>query len=150
MKPGSAGKPVCGYDIRVLNPDGMVLPPNREGAVAVRLPLPPGCLPNLWKNTRGFRDSYLEEFPGYYASGDGGYKDEQGYVYITGRLDDVINVAGHRLSTAEIEEVVAAHPAVAECAVIGVSDAMKGEIPLGFCRVESRQANRTRNAAKRG
>ncbi len=131
-KPGSAGKPVCGFDIRILNRQGKVLRPSQEGAVAVRMPLPPGCLPNLWNNTAGFKKSYLDEFPGYYVSGDGGYIDEQGYVFVTGRLDDVINVAGHRLSTAEIEEVVAAHPDVAECAVIGAADAMKGEIPLGF------------------
>ncbi|MGI9429817.1 MAG: acetate--CoA ligase [Bythopirellula sp.] len=135
--PGSAGKPVCGYDIRILNSQGQVLPPDQEGSVAVRLPLPPGCLPNLWNNTTRFRKAYLEQFPCYYVSGDGRYKDGQGYVYITGRLDDVINVAGHRLSTAEIEEVVAAHPDVAECAVIGTADKLKGEIPVGFVVLKS-------------
>jgi len=131
-KAGSAGKPVCGYDVRILDPQGKELPPRQEGTVAVHLPLPPGCLPNLWNNTPRFRKAYLDDIPGYYVSGDGGYKDERGYVSITGRLDDVINVAGHRLSTAEIEEVLADHPAVAECAVIGVADALKGQIPLGF------------------
>lgn len=132
IKPGSAGKAVCGYDVRILDPRGRELPAEREGVIAIRLPLPPGCLPNLWNNTPRFRKSYLENFPGYYFSGDAGYVDRDGYVYITGRLDDIINVAGHRLSTATMEEVVAAHPAVAECAVIGVSDSLKGQIPIGF------------------
>lgn len=132
VKPGSVGKPVCGYDIQILSPNGEALGPNQEGAVAIKLPLPPGCLPNLWQNTPRFIQSYLSTFPGYYFSGDGGYRDEDGYFFITGRMDDIINVAGHRLSTAEMEEVVAAHPAIAECAVIGVKDALKGEIPVGF------------------
>lgn len=132
VKPGSAGQPVCGYNIQILSPDGEELGPDQEGAVAIKLPLPPGCLPNLWKNTPRFIQSYLSTFPGYYFSGDGGYKDKDGYFFITGRIDDIINVAGHRLSTAEMEEVVAAHPAIAECAVIGVKDELKGEIPIGF------------------
>jgi acyl-coenzyme A synthetase/AMP-(fatty) acid ligase len=132
IKPGSAGMPVCGYDIQILNFQGELLGPNAEGAVAIRLPLAPGALPSLWENDENFRQSYLAQFPGYYASGDGGYKDEDGYVYITGRMDDIINVAGHRLSTTEMEEAVAGHPAVAECAVIGMADAMKGQIPVGF------------------
>lgn len=132
VKPGSAAKPVCGYDIRILDWEGKESPPNQEGAIAVCLPLPPGCLPNLWKNTARFKESYLEKYPGYYFSGDGGYKDEDGYIYITGRMDDVINVAGHRLSTATMEEVVAAHPAVAECAVVGAADELKGQIPIGI------------------
>jgi acyl-coenzyme A synthetase/AMP-(fatty) acid ligase len=132
IKPGSAGMPVCGYDIQILNFQGELLGPNAEGAVAIRLPLAPGALPSLWENDENFRQSYLAQFPGYYTSGDGGYKDEDGYVYITGRMDDIINVAGHRLSTTEMEEAVAGHPAVAECAVIGMADAMKGQIPVGF------------------
>ncbi len=132
VKPGSATKAVCGYDVRILDPAGRELPPNRDGVVTVRLPLPPGCLPNLWNNTERFRKSYLESFPGYYFSGDGGYQDEDGYIFITGRIDDIINVAGHRLSTAELEEVVASHPAIAECAVIGVADELKGQIPVAF------------------
>jgi len=137
VKPGSATKPVCGYDIRVVDSEGNDLPPNAEGAVVVRLPLPPGCLPTLWNDTDRFIKSYLSAYPGFYFSGDGGYKDEDGYVYITGRIDDVINVAGHRLSTAEMEEVIAAHAAVAECAVIGVKDELKGQIPAGFVVLKS-------------
>jgi acyl-coenzyme A synthetase/AMP-(fatty) acid ligase len=132
VKPGSAGKPVCGYDIQILDAEGNELPPNEEGTVAVRLPLPPGTLPNLWQDTNRFIKSYLSPYPGYYFSGDGGYKDEDGYVFITGRIDDIINVAGHRLSTAAMEEVVAAHPLVAECSVIGVYNELKGQIPVGF------------------
>jgi acyl-coenzyme A synthetase/AMP-(fatty) acid ligase len=132
IKPGSAAKPACGYDIRVFDPQGKELPPNQEGAVVLKLPLPPGCLPDLWNDTERFLSSYMSFFPGYYFSGDGGYKDEDGYFYITGRMDDIINVAGHRLSTSVMEEVVASHPAVAECAVIGVNDNMKGQVPVGF------------------
>ncbi len=132
IKPGSAAKPVVGYDIQILSPDGEELGPNEEGTVAVRLPLPPGTLPTLWHDTPRFKSAYLSPFPGYFFTGDGGYKDEDGYVYITGRIDDIINVAGHRLSTAQMEEVVASHPAVAECAVIGIEDQMKGQVPVGF------------------
>ncbi len=132
VKPGSATKPVCGYNIQILDFQGNPQPANQPGVVAVRLPLPPGCFPNLWQNTERFKRSYFEAYPGYYLSGDEGYRDDDGYVYITGRVDDVINVAGHRLSTASMEEVVAAHPAVAECAVIGMSDELKGQVPIGF------------------
>ena len=132
VKPGSAAKPVCGYDCRVVNEKGQELGPNEEGALIIRYPLPPGTLPNLWHDTDRFVGSYLRLFPGYYFSGDGAYRDDDGYIFITGRMDDIINVAGHRLSTAAMEEVIAAHPAVAECAVIGVDDQMKGQIPLGF------------------
>lgn len=132
VKPGSATKPVCGYDIQALRPDGTRCAPNEEGAIAIRLPLAPGCLPTLWQDDERFEKSYLSAFPGYYFSGDGGYIDEDGYVFITGRIDDIINVAGHRLSTAEMEEVVAAHPDVAECAVVGIADELKGQIPVGL------------------
>ncbi len=132
VKPGSAGRPVCGYDVQILSPDNRELPPNQEGAVCIRLPLPPSCLPTLWNNDARFRASYLAPYEGYYFSGDGGYRDEDGYIFITGRMDDVINVAGHRLSTSTMEEVVAQHPAVAECAVIGIEDKLKGQIPVGF------------------
>ncbi|GAB4419694.1 MAG: propionyl-CoA synthetase [Bacteroidia bacterium] len=132
VKPGSASRPVCGFDIRILSPNGEELPANEEGAVMVRLPLPPGCLPTLWQDDARFRSSYLAPYPGYYLAGDGGHKDEDGYIFITGRIDDVINVAGHRLSTSDMEEVVAAHPAVAECAVIGIEEALKGQVPVGF------------------
>lgn len=131
-KPGSATKPVCGYDIQVLNSECEPMGANEEGAVVVKLPLAPGCLPTLWGNDDRFQSSYLSAYPGYYFSGDGGYIDEEGYVFITGRIDDIINVAGHRLSTAEMEEVVAGHPSVAECAVVGIADELKGQIPVGF------------------
>lgn len=132
VKPGSATKPVCGFDVQILDEDGHVTGPNQEGYVCLKLPLPPGCLPTLWNDDARFQESYLSKFPGYYFSGDGGYKDDDGYVYIMGRVDDVINVAGHRLSTGEMEEFVASHPAVAECAVIGILDEMRGQRPMAF------------------
>lgn len=132
VKPGSAGRPVCGFDVQILDANNQEVGPNQEGAVCIRLPLPPSCLPTLWNNDDRFRAGYLAPYPGYYFSGDGGYRDEEGYVFITGRMDDVINVAGHRLSTSDMEEVVAGHPAVAECAVIGVQDNLKGQVPVGF------------------
>jgi acetate--CoA ligase len=131
-KPGSATKPVPGFDIRILAPNGEEMAANEEGAVMVKLPLPPGCLPTLWNDDNRFISSYLSKNEGYYFSGDGGYIDEDGYVFITGRIDDIINVAGHRLSTAEMEEVVASHPAVAECCVIGIEEELRGQIPVGF------------------
>jgi propionyl-CoA synthetase len=132
VKPGSATFPVCGYDIQILTEDGEQAPSSSEGYVAVKLPLPPGTLTNLWGNPERFRKGYLDRFPGYYFSGDGGFIDEDGYVFITGRVDDIINVAGHRLSTAEMEEIVASHQAVAECAVFGVHCELKGQKPLGL------------------
>ncbi|MBV7268018.1 acetate--CoA ligase [Winogradskyella luteola] len=132
VKPGSASMPVCGYDIQILNEEGIAVKAGVEGYVTVKLPLPPGCLLNLWGNPERFKSGYLSKFPGFYFSGDGGYKDEDGYVFITGRVDDIINVAGHRLSTAEMEEVVASHKAVAECAVFGVHCDLKGQKPLGL------------------
>jgi len=132
VKPGSATKPVCGYDIRILDEVGDEQAPHVEGAVAIKLPLPPGCLPTLWNNDARFKEAYLSKYEGYYLAGDGGYKDEDGYLFITGRIDDVINVAGHRLSTSTIEEVVASYDVVAECAVIGVADELKGQVPVGF------------------
>jgi acyl-coenzyme A synthetase/AMP-(fatty) acid ligase len=132
IKPGSAGKCVPTFDIQILDHNANPVAANVEGAVGIKLPLPPGCLPTLWENNERFVSAYLAMYPGYYFSGDGGYKDEDGYVYITGRIDDVINVAGHRLSTSDMEEIVSAHPAVAECAVVGVEDEMKGQIPVGF------------------
>lgn len=131
-KPGSATKPVCGYDIQIVNAKNEQLKANEEGAVVIQLPLAPGCLPTLWENDARFQQSYLDPFPGYYFSGDGGYIDEDGYIFITGRMDDIINVAGHRLSTAEMEEVIAAHDSIAECAVVGIADELKGQIPVGF------------------
>ena len=132
IKPGSPTVAIPGYDIRVLDESGKELPAGTEGNIAITLPLPPGTLPTLWGDDQRYIDSYLTVFPGMYASGDGGYIDEDGYVYIMGRTDDVINVAGHRLSTGSLEAVVATHNLVAECAVIGVADAIKGQIPKAF------------------
>jgi propionyl-CoA synthetase len=132
VKHGSPTVPMPGYDLQVLDEAGRPLPRGRTGTLAVRLPLPPSCLPTLWSNDEGFRASYLAEFPGYYTTKDAGHVDEDGYVYVMARTDDVINVAGHRLSTGQMEEVVARHKDVAECAVVGVADAMKGQIPAGF------------------
>jgi propionyl-CoA synthetase len=132
IKPGSPTVAIPGYDIKVLDESGKELPAGTEGNIAITLPLPPGTFPTLWGDDQRFVDSYLTIFPGMYASGDGGYIDEDGYVYIMGRTDDVINVAGHRLSTGSLEAVVATHNMVAECAVIGVADAIKGQIPKAF------------------
>lgn len=132
IKPGSSGKVVAGYDIRIFGENGQELGPNEEGYVVIKLPLPPGTLMDLWKDNERFKAGYLNKFPGYYFSGDGGFKDEEDYIYITGRVDDVINVAGHRLSTAEMEEIVSSHHSVAECAVIGINDELKGQIPLAL------------------
>ncbi|RAR70703.1 acetate--CoA ligase [Flavobacterium aciduliphilum] len=132
VKPGSAGKAVAGYDIRILSEEGQELGPNEEGYVVIKLPLPPGTMKDLWQDNARFQAGYLQKFPGYYFSGDGGYKDADDYIYITGRVDDVINVAGHRLSTAEMEEIVSSHHSVAECAVIGIHDELKGQIPLAL------------------
>ncbi|MCL1627341.1 propionate-CoA ligase PrpE [Roseibaca sp. V10] len=132
VKIGSPAVPMPGYDVRVLDEGGHPVAAGELGAIAIKLPLPPGTLPTLWNAEARFRKSYLDQFPGYYASGDAGYMDEDGYVYIMARTDDVINVAGHRLSTGGMEEVLASHPDVAECAVIGVSDTLKGQAPLGF------------------
>jgi propionyl-CoA synthetase len=132
VKPGSPTKPMPGYDVRVLGDDNVELPPGQIGSIAIRLPLPPGCLPTLWNNDAGYEQSYLTRHPGHYLTADAGYKDEDGYLYIMSRVDDIINVAGHRLSTGAMEEVLASHPDVAECAVIGVADDIKGEVPLGF------------------
>ncbi|MFN4060428.1 MAG: propionyl-CoA synthetase [Paracoccus hibiscisoli] len=132
VKKGSPTVPMPGYDVQVLDEAGHPVAPGTLGAIAIRLPLPPGTLPTLWNAESRFRKAYLEHFPGFYETGDAGYVDEDGYVYIMARTDDVINVAGHRLSTGGMEEVLASHPAVAECAVIGVADALKGQAPLGL------------------
>jgi propionyl-CoA synthetase len=137
IKPGSPSVPIPGYDIKVLDETGNELPIGTEGNIAITLPLPPGTLPTLWGDDQRYIDSYLSIFPGMYASGDGGYLDEDGYVYIMGRTDDVINVAGHRLSTGSLEAVVATHELVAECAVIGVADPIKGQIPKAFVVLKS-------------
>jgi propionyl-CoA synthetase len=132
VKPGSPTKVVPGYDIRVLGEDNREMPAGQIGSIAVKLPMPPGSLPTLWNNDEGYERSYLTRHPGYYLTGDAGYKDEDDYIYIMSRVDDIINVAGHRLSTGAMEEVLASHPDVAECAVMGVADEIKGEVPVGF------------------
>jgi len=132
VKPGSCGPPVPGYDVRVLTDAGQESAPGETGNVVIKLPLPPGCLPTLWNNDAAYLASYLTAYPDYYLTADAGYKDEDGYLWIMSRTDDVINVAGHRLSTGAMEEVLAAHPDVAECAVVGVADDLKGEVPLGL------------------
>ena len=132
VKHGSPTKSVPGWDIRVLDEEREEVAPGEIGALVAKLPLPPGSLPTLWQAEDRYREAYLEEFPGYYKTGDAGYIDEDGYVYVMTRTDDVINVAGHRLSTGQMEEVLAAHPDVAECAVVGVADDLKGQTPLGL------------------
>jgi propionyl-CoA synthetase len=138
VKPGSPTVPMPGYDVQVLDEEGQrVSKPGTIGAIVVKLPLPPSCLPTLWNADDRFRQAYLTRFPGYYLTGDAGYIDEDGYLFIMSRIDDIINVAGHRLSTGGMEEVLAGHPAVAECAVIGVADDLKGELPMGFVVLQS-------------
>lgn len=132
VKHGSTGLSMPGYDVRVLDPDGREKPRGEIGNVAIRLPLPPGCLPTLWDNDEGYVESYLQEFPGYYKTADAGFQDDDGYLSIMGRTDDIINVAGHRLSTGGMEEVIASHQDVAECAVVGVHDPLKGQVPVGL------------------
>jgi propionyl-CoA synthetase len=132
VKPGSPTRPVPGFTLEVHDGDGVVRKPNVQGALLLKMPLPPGCLPTLWNDDEGFERAYLRAHPGYYTTGDGGYVDAEGYVYVMGRIDDVINIAGHRLSTGELEQAIAGHAAVAECAVIGVADSLKGTVPVGL------------------
>ncbi len=132
FKPGSGGRPSPGYDLHALDDDGKVLPRGSSGNLSVRLPLPPGCGPTLWENTEGYRAAYLADFPGWYRTGDAGLVDEDGDVWVMGRTDDIINVAGHRLSTGSMEEVLASHRDVAECAVVGAKDELKGQTPIGL------------------
>jgi propionyl-CoA synthetase len=137
IKHGSPTVPMPGYNLEVLDDDGVEVPAGQLGNIVLKLPLPPSCLPTLWQNDARMRESYLEAFPGYYSTSDAGYIDEDGYIFIMGRTDDIINVAGHRLSTGAMEEVLAAHGDVAECAVIGINDQLKGELPLGFMVLKS-------------
>ena len=132
IKPGSPSVPMPGYDVRVLDEEGAEVKPGDVGAICIRLPLPPACLPTLWNADERYRQAYLSRYPGHYLTGDAGYRDQDGYVFVMSRIDDVINVAGHRLSTGSFEEVLAGHPDVAECAVLGVTDSLKGELPLGL------------------
>jgi len=131
VKPGSPTKPVPGYNVQIVDDEGKAVHSGTDGIVAIKLPLPPGCLPTLWQNDKRFLD-YASPIPGFYVTGDGGHFDEEGYLFIMGRIDEVINVAGHRLSTGAMEEIVAKHPNVAECAVLGVEDSLKGQLPFGF------------------
>ncbi|MHB1088647.1 MAG: propionyl-CoA synthetase [Acidimicrobiales bacterium] len=131
-KPGSPTVPVAGFDVRIFDENGAQVPAGAEGLIMIRTPLPPGCMSEVWGDKDKFYDAYLSHSPGYYLTGDGGHFDEDGYLFVMGRVDDVINVAGHRLSTGEIEEILAAHPDVAECAVIGVADPLKGQVPRGL------------------
>jgi len=137
IKPGSCAKAVPGYDVRVLDEHNEEVPPGDIGTLALKLPLPPGCLPTLWHNDEGYVQSYLDEFPGYYTTADAGFKDEDDYLWVMSRTDDIINVAGHRLSTGGMEEVLSSHQDVAECAVMGVADALKGEVPVGTVVLKS-------------
>jgi propionyl-CoA synthetase len=137
VKPGSSTMPVPGWDVRILDQAGEQLPAGQEGAIAIRLPLPPGALPTLWGDDSRYIEEYLSRYDGYYLTGDSGYRDEDGYLFVMGRTDDVINVAGHRLSTGSIEAALASHPAVAECAVIGVKDQLKGQVPRGLVVLKS-------------
>lgn len=121
-----------GWDVRALDANGASVAPGQVGAIACKLPLPPGTLPGLWQANDRYKKSYLDRFPGFYETGDAGYIDDDGYIFVMSRTDDIINVAGHRLSTGAIEEVLAAHPDVAECAVVGVADKLKGQLPIGF------------------
>ena len=137
VKHGSAAVPMPGYHIDIVDERSTALPANTIGSIVVKLPLPPGSLPTLWQQDERFRESYLDEFPGYYKTADAGFKDDDGYIHVMGRTDDIINVAGHRLSTGGMEEVLAAHRDVAECAVIGIADTLKGEVPCGFIVLKS-------------
>ncbi|RLA08786.1 MAG: propionyl-CoA synthetase [Gammaproteobacteria bacterium] len=132
VKPGSSTVPTPGFDIRILDDKGVELPTGEQGNICIKLPLPPSCLTKIYGDDNRFYNEYLSRFKGYYSSGDGGYFDEDGYLFIMGRTDDVINISGHRLSTGEMEEIVAKHKSVAECAVVGINDKLKGQIPLGF------------------
>ena len=132
VKPGSATVPMPGYEIDVVDEACHKVPAGKIGSIVIKLPMPPGAFPTLWQDDKRFREAYLDEFPGYYKTADAGYRDEDGYVFVMSRTDDIINVAGHRLSTGGMEEVLAGHPDVAECAVLGIKDDLKGEVPCGF------------------
>ena len=132
VKNGSPTFPMPGYNVQVLDEVGEICKPGETGNIVIHLPLPPSCLPTLWNDDERFKQSYLSQYPGYYLTGDEGIKDEDGYIFVMGRTDDVINVAGHRLSTGEMEELIAGHPAVAECAVTGIDDELRGQVPVGF------------------
>ena len=148
FKPGCGGRPAPGYDLHALDDEGQVLPRGQAGNLALRLPLPPGCAPTLWHNAEGYRTAYLADFPGWYRTGDAGEVDVDGDVWVMGRTDDIINVAGHRLSTGAMEEVLASHPDVAECAVVGAADALKGQVPLGLVVLKAGAAREDADVAR--
>ena len=145
VKPGSSTMPVPGFNIHILDEQGEHLPANTQGFIAIKLPLPPSCLTSIWGDEDRFKTSYLDSYPGYFVTGDGGYMDDDGYLFVMGRVDDVINVAGHRLSTGEMEEIVGKHSAVAECAVVGRKDELKGQLPLGFVVLKNSADNNKDN-----
>ena len=137
VRPGSCTKAVPGYDVRVFDTEGKPVTPGQNGNIVIKSPLPPGCLTTLWQNDADFIRTYFSTYPGYYYTSDAGYIDAEGYLWIMGRTDDIINIAGHRLSTGAMEEVLSHHPDVAECAVTGVHDPVKGEVPVGFIVLKS-------------
>jgi len=151
IKFGSATKPVPGYDVQILDDQGQAVANGTQGNVAIKLPLPPGCMTTIWNDNERFDSAYLSDYPGFYTSGDGGYFDDDGYLFVMGRVDDVINVSGHRLSTGDIEEVLGKHSDVAECAVVAMNDSLKGEIPVGFVvpkySTDDASAEQTQNTA---
>jgi propionyl-CoA synthetase len=144
VKHGSPTVPMPGYQVDIVDEASKLLPADKMGSIVIKLPLPPGCLPTLWQQDERCKEAYFTEFPGYYKTSDAGYKDEDGYVFVMGRTDDIINVAGHRLSTGGMEEILASHPDVAECAVLGIKDSLKGEVPCGFLVLKSGAARSAR------
>ncbi|PST17498.1 propionyl-CoA synthetase [Mesorhizobium plurifarium] len=148
VKYGSPAVPLPGYDVQVVDDAGLPVAPGTLGNVVIKLPLPPGCLPTLWNADHRFHAAYLEEYPGFYKTADAGYLDEEGYIFIMARTDDIINVAGHRLSTGAMEEVCASHPDVAECAVIGIADPLKGQVPAGFLVINANVSRETEEIEK--
>ncbi|MDH5490248.1 MAG: AMP-binding protein, partial [Rhodospirillaceae bacterium] len=137
IKAGSPTKAAPGWNVQILGEDKKPMKPGEVGAICCKLPLPPGTLPTLWNADKRYKEAYLDDYPGYYKTGDAGYMDDDDYIYVMSRTDDIINVAGHRLSTGQMEEVLSAHPDVAECAVVGVFDQLKGQLPLGFIVLKS-------------
>ena len=149
VKHGSPTVPMPGYQVEVVDEAAKPLPAGTMGSIVIKLPMPPGCLPTLWEQDERCKEAYFNEFPGYYKTSDAGYKDEDGYVFVMGRTDDIINVAGHRLSTGGMEEILASHPDVAECAVLGIKDAIKGEVPVRLPGAEGRRDARAMPRSRR-
>ncbi|WP_313255059.1 AMP-binding protein [Empedobacter sp.] len=147
-EPGAAGLPVFGYNIKIVDDEGQENDIREEGSIVIQLPLPPGCMTSLWRNEHRFIKGYFQQFPNHYLTGDGGFRDENGFVFITGRTDEIINVAGHRLSTATMEELVSSHPDITECAVVGIKDELKGQIPIGLILQKKTHQNRKKKSKK--